>query len=290
MHRYLVFALLPALFASAWAGETPKHLPITASCLAFYPQAAFEKDLKGSATVSFQVAPDGRAKDVVLNETSGITALDKAATDCIAASRYDVPTGSEEKVFIENVDFYTTSGQGIGRPHHCNGYRPKDVTAAGVTELAFTITEEGATADNRVAKSSGNADLDEAAVRCTTHWRYKGAIKDNIPIAVPWKAAILWGDVPPPAVTGEPTCWRAVWPRLGDLDGITGPTRLSFITHRVGGMRDLHIVKSSGREDLDHIAMTCISRQPMAWPVETVVEIPADFHREVSIDWHRMMP
>lgn len=288
MHRYLASILLPVLFAAAWAGDAPKHQPITANCLAFYPQAAFEKDLKGSATVSFQVAPDGRAKDVVLNETSGITALDKAATDCIAASRYEVPSGLEEKVLVENVDFYTGNGRAIGRPHHCNGYRPKDVTAAGVTEVAYTITEDGRTVDNRVANSSGNAALDEAAVTCTVTWRYKAAIKDNIPIAVAWKAAILWGDVPPPAVTGEPACWRAVWPRPEELDGIAGPTVLSFITHRVGGMRDLHIVKSSGRDDLDHIAMTCISRQSGV-AIETVTETPADFRREVSIDWHRKL-
>ena len=289
MHRYHALILLPALFAAAWAADAPKHLPITAHCLAFYPQAASEKGLKGSATVSFVVAPDGRAKDVALRQSSGITMLDKAATDCIAASRYEVPAGSEEQTWVENVDFYSESGRSIGRPHHCIGYRPQNVTASGVTELAFTITEDGRAVDNRVVTSSGNAALDAAALKCTRTWRYKSAIKDNIPIAVEWTAAILWGDVPPPAVTGEAACWRAMWPRPEDLDGVTGPTKLSFITERIGGMRDLQITKSSGRDDLDHIAMTCLSRQPLARPIETVTEISVDFRREVAIDWHRKL-
>jgi TonB family protein len=62
----------------------------------------------------------------------------------------------------------------------------------GTTTLAFTVTEQGAVADVRVAKSSGNADLDNAAAACAAQWRYKPARPDGKPAAVPWSATVQW--------------------------------------------------------------------------------------------------
>jgi TonB family protein len=61
-----------------------------------------------------------------------------------------------------------------------------------MTTLAFTVTGQGTVAGVRIAKSSGDADLDSAAATCASHWRYKPARKDSKPVATPWQATVQW--------------------------------------------------------------------------------------------------
>ena len=81
------------------------------------------------------------------------------------------------------------------KSHSCLDYYPeaaKNAGIEGITTLAFTVTEQGTVADLRIAKSSGNADLDNAAVTCASLWHYKPARKDSKPVATPWQAAVEW--------------------------------------------------------------------------------------------------
>ena len=77
----------------------------------------------------------------------------------------------------------------IGRPHTCASYYPPAALKAhaqGTDLLEFTVTTDGGVKDIKVAKSSGNKDLDDAALSCASHWRYKPAKKDSVPTEVPW--------------------------------------------------------------------------------------------------------
>jgi TonB family protein len=79
--------------------------------------------------------------------------------------------------------------------HGCLDHYPKDAKDAGIegmTTLAFTVTEQGMVAGVRIAKSSGNADLDNAAAACASLWRYEPARKDSKPVATPWQATVQW--------------------------------------------------------------------------------------------------
>jgi TonB family protein len=83
----------------------------------------------------------------------------------------------------------------VGRPHSCEHYFPDDLRydgAQGETTLTFTVTVNGGVADIKVAKSSGNAELDAAAVACASHWRYKLADPSATPKPVPWGANVAW--------------------------------------------------------------------------------------------------
>jgi TonB family protein len=55
----------------------------------------------------------------------------------------------------------------------------------GVVTVKFTITVGGTVADLSVVKSSGFADLDDAALTAVKAWRYKPATKDGKPIPMP---------------------------------------------------------------------------------------------------------
>jgi len=289
--KKLIWVLVPfmLLAGTAWA-EAPPHQSISANCRAFYPQSAWEKGLKGNVSVAFQVNADGRAKDITVLHSSGITALDEAATACISASRYEIaPDAMAERSWQENVDFFTL-GWWTGRPHHCDGYRPKDNKEQGVTKLLFTIGVDGHTADAKLDQSTASAALNEASLTCLSYWRYKPAVKDGQPIAVPWVAFIIWGDVLPPPVTGDAECWKALWPKPEDAAGVTGPTVVSMISARDGTLSDLHVKSSSGVAALDRIALTCISRPSnMMQRAETVTEQPGYFRHEAAIDWHKKL-
>jgi protein TonB len=83
----------------------------------------------------------------------------------------------------------------VGKPHVClQDYPPISVRLAeqGVTKIGFTITPEGRVENVHVVNSSGSERLDNAAVNCASSWRYKAAIKDNVPVAVPWQAEVKW--------------------------------------------------------------------------------------------------
>ena len=88
-----------------------------------------------------------------------------------------------------------SSPASIGRPHVCSSEYPRDAIAEhaqGTVMIGFTITTEGSVDNIHIVKSSGNASLDDAAIRCSGTWRYKPAIKNSVPIAVPWKAEVRW--------------------------------------------------------------------------------------------------
>lgn len=83
----------------------------------------------------------------------------------------------------------------VGKPHVClQDYPAISVRLGeqGTTTIGFTINVDGHVDNVHVVNSSGSERLDNAAVSCASSWRYKPAVKDNAPIAVPWKAEVKW--------------------------------------------------------------------------------------------------
>jgi periplasmic protein TonB len=88
-----------------------------------------------------------------------------------------------------------SSPASIGRPHVCmQDYPPISVRLGeqGVTKIGFTITTDGHVENVHVVGSSGSERLDNAAVGCAASWRYKAAVKEGAPVAVPWQAEVKW--------------------------------------------------------------------------------------------------
>jgi periplasmic protein TonB len=88
-----------------------------------------------------------------------------------------------------------SSPASIGRPHVCMQDYPAisvRLGEQGTTTIGFTITAEGRVENVHVVGSSGSERLDNAAVNCASSWRYKAAVRDNQPVAVPWKADVKW--------------------------------------------------------------------------------------------------
>lgn len=83
----------------------------------------------------------------------------------------------------------------IGKPHVCMQDYPAisvRLGEQGTTKIGFTITVDGHVENVHVVGSSGSERLDNAAVSCASSWRYKAAVKENQPVAVPWQAEVKW--------------------------------------------------------------------------------------------------
>ena len=172
----------------------------------------------------------------------------------------------------------------IGRPHYCAMYYPPAALKAhaeGTTLLEFVVTVEGGVRDIKVSNSSGNKDLDDAAVNCASRWRYKPATKDNVPIEMPWKANVVWKIAPLPEVQAALFCLyhrenQSAPPNLGH-------TAVSFRVMQDGSVTDVKVMQSSGYRAWDDIGTACAQARHFDMSIFTV---PSDgFPGHLEMDW-----
>jgi TonB family protein len=88
-----------------------------------------------------------------------------------------------------------TAPTSSGKPHVClEDYPAASVRRGeeGTSVLGFTIAADGTPQDIHIVTSSGSHDLDAAAARCASTWRYRPAMRHGEPVAVHWKAEVRW--------------------------------------------------------------------------------------------------
>lgn len=90
-----------------------------------------------------------------------------------------------------------TAPKAVGTPHMCpNGqYYPKDAiarNAQGTARLSFDVGVDGTVQNLKIAQSSGDASLDQAAITCASSWRYTPAMQNGQPVVKPWSASVVW--------------------------------------------------------------------------------------------------
>jgi TonB family protein len=72
-------------------------------------------------------------------------------------------------------------------------YYPASAIAAnieGKVQLSFRIKTNGSVAHVVIVKSSGNADLDSASIRCVKTWHYRPATRNGKKVEVPWQVMV----------------------------------------------------------------------------------------------------
>jgi len=172
----------------------------------------------------------------------------------------------------------------IGRPHTCASYYPAAALKAriqGTDLVEFMVTTDGGVRDIKIGKSSGNQDLDDAALSCVAHWHYKPATKDGSPIEMPWKANVVWNIMPPPAVQ---TALGCLWNRENtEAPKGLGQTSVSFHVLQDGAVTDVKVRQSSGSTVWDSIGVSCTKARHYDVSIFTV---PADgLSAHLEMDW-----
>jgi TonB family protein len=82
-----------------------------------------------------------------------------------------------------------------GETRDCSAFYPRDRREGlptGSNQVHYTITETGAVQDAALVMSSGDAELDKAALACVSAWLYTPAARDGVPVAVGWNTTLDW--------------------------------------------------------------------------------------------------
>jgi TonB family protein len=178
----------------------------------------------------------------------------------------------------------------VGRPHVCSQAYPAaaiEAHAEGTTLLAFKVTAEGSVKDPTIARSSGNEDLDDAALQCVTRWRYKPATQDGKPVEVKWQANVVWKMGEPPEVRRAEQCFRYRKDQSPVRPGVAATT----VTFRItpdGVLRDAVIAHSSGDQSLDDAAILCVAASH--FDTSIVTPPPGGLRGHLDLDWAHMPP
>lgn len=194
--KYLIFLFL-AFGAFAQAENT---VPFASDCP--FPDSVQRPTPGGNTDYSYSVAPDGTLHDVKITRPSANPALDQAGAECIAHWHVTNDPVWQGMIASKTIDIFwdryaakPVGRASAGRPHTCFDYYPaaeKSARISGTSTVGFRILETGSTADPRIVVSSGNANLDNAALTCVRNWHYVPAVKDGKPVAVDWQAQVRW--------------------------------------------------------------------------------------------------
>jgi len=115
-------------------------------------------------------------------------------------------------------------------------------TLRGITRVKFRVGVDGATRDLAVEKTSGSADLDQAAIECIAKWKYAPATQGGHPVERDWEAAVAW-NVPSETDHAERT---ALAPNIAEMEPMIH--RLGLDTHMSGSLATVLKLTSDGKE------------------------------------------
>ena len=173
MRRKFVLAVLAALALTQALADTPDTTPVSVGpphvCADHYPARAIAQHAQGRTVLAFRVTIDGTVKDLTVSESSGNDDLDAASAACAQRWQYKPAThdgASVEAQWQAAVDWHFGRNAALPLPH-CAKFVPAGVSAvSGVTTVSFGINDDGSARRPRIAESSGNDALDQAALSC----------------------------------------------------------------------------------------------------------------------------
>lgn len=195
-------------FPAATAG-TPAEPPIgrrygrSHNCFYFYPTAEAASGIEGTTTLHFTVTADGAVRDVTVLNTSGNANLDNAATRCAGYWRYKPAVENGKAIAVpwkanvvwKLVNEYPPVGAFPNWPRDCaksfSGTVAVLVGIDGTTQLSFQVVD-GKMTNIVVTHSSGNAELDQAAIACISKSRFRPTGKT--PDILSGQTKVSWKD------------------------------------------------------------------------------------------------
>ena len=154
-------------------------------------------------------------------------------------------------------------------PTDCAAYLPPGVArpqTEGATLFSFRLTAQGEMRDIVLFQSSGNADLDNAALACAAAaiCHMEPVRVAGKPAEVTWVMGYFWRNRPPtfamPSPSGQPNlCNVFSYPLKAIRSRAGGTTILSYHIAIDGSEKDLAVTNSSGNADLDKASLDCVS-------------------------------
>jgi TonB family protein len=279
-----------------------------AQCVEYYPEDELERGISAFMALQFTITKEGTATDVTVAHSSGRVSFDKAAVACISQWKFrpatkdgeaiDVPwTGAllwAPKYALEHRRTHRPRVRDTAKVDACLSVYPpraREVRAEGTSALKFTIDNSGSVKDIALVKSSGNEDLDAAALKCTALLEYEPAEKDGRPIDAAASRAVEWKltDTPfRPKVVQRPSCLLLrLLTKYPDDAADRWTTELSFVVED-GKARDFSVTKSSGYDYVDNATIDCVKLWTFTKVLNGKASVPAS--SSAAITWVRPTP
>ena len=176
-----------------------------------------------------------------------------------------------------------------GKAQSCDPFYPTTEARAGVdgtTTLSVRITDAGDLEDGKVVQSSGNADLDAAAITCASNYFIMPATQSGLPIDIVWTVQIHWLHQVHSYLSLEPhnSCpARRYYPPAAIRLNAQGTTLVSFQVATDGSVHDPKVAQSSGSTDLDQASIDCVSQ--WRYSVATRQGQPVEFEWRAKFNW-----
>lgn len=192
----------PAGKAATTAADIGTYVDISSKNLnpPVYPLDAARACISGTTVIIVDVDKDGRHTGAIVEKSSRDPRLDQAALDASRKWRYNAATINGEPSagrvrlpidFNLNDDCWTTIVPDVGASLVQSSVEafpvpwPEEVEQLGLSGalvLRARIEPDGAPASVDIEHSSGNPDIDTAAMRAASMWEYKPALLHGNPI------------------------------------------------------------------------------------------------------------
>lgn len=160
----------------------------------------------------------------------------------------------------------------------------RSADAKGVTVLSVHLMRDGVVQQADVVKSSGNADLDGAAIQCLNVARFNPVTQEGKPVEVTWQRQVVWdphgrSSITVPKTAGSASCISPQFRTHGKV-----VTAVSFHIAPDGSTRDIMIIESSGNSSLDEVATKCMVP---AWRYPAALQDgkPIEIDWSAGVDW-----
>lgn len=174
------------------------------SCDSFVRTGAAVRPDANATFVSFRITFTGEVHDVVLYRSSGNADLDNAAIACVSKWHMLPHMVAGKSAEISSVigvswnlqDHSVRSLSPDGSLHMCDyKWFPRAAIRRGVntsTEVSFRVATDGSVKNAAITRSSGGADLDQAALNCVATWRYFPMYAGGVPVEHDEKITTFW--------------------------------------------------------------------------------------------------
>jgi len=172
-------------------------------------------------------------------------------------------------VFVPSIAFAQTPTPSAptGSPRlgsDCTPFYPTaaaKINAQGVVGVFVHVAVDGAVQSPRIAWSSGNADLDNAAIACVTGVHVTPIKKDGVAIEADTQIRVVWqrsyfSSAPGPS--RDNVC-RTPYPPLAMRLEHEGTTVLSYTIAEDGTVKNAAVTQSSGFKELDQASLDCLA-------------------------------
>jgi TonB family protein len=148
----------------------------------------------------------------------------------------------------------------VNRAPDCSAWQLKP-SARGDTVLAVRVSVSGDVLAASVQHTSGNRDLDAAALACSEHMHIAPPTRDGKPVEATWIVVVGWLEQTSslyfvPHVEDRTAC---EYPFVAWSGGVVGAVVLSVHIGADGKVQKAAIEKSSGAEILDKASLRCAS-------------------------------